>query len=153
VTTTRLAQILQHEITEDDARKIRAFLDTEFPEKDAPAPTAPHITRSLFGTTPEADCRLCGAHTSGAGIHAHDDVTAWETAHARWCTPETVRVKAAHLRDAAQLIADHADEAPNDGTDWDDPAITAAVDHLRAHLTDTAHRLETAADTAEETTR
>jgi hypothetical protein len=116
-------------------------------------PTAPHITRRQFGTTPEADCALCGAHTSGAGIHAHDDVDAWETAHAADCTPAIVRQKAAHFRQAAELVWEYAEAGPSDGTDWDDPAITAAVDRLRAHLTDTAQRLETAADNAEETTR
>lgn len=114
--------------------------------------TAPHITRSQFGTTPEAHCTLCGAHTSGAGIWAHDIVQAWVTAHAADCTPATVRQRAAHYRDAAQLLADHVDEAPSDGTDWDDPAIAAAVDRLRAHLQQAAQRLETAAHTAEPAT-
>lgn len=111
--------------------------------------TAPHITRTQFGTTPEAHCALCGGHTSGAGIWAHDVVQVWVTEHANECTPESVRQKAAHLRDAANLIADHAEADPDDGTDWDHPAIRAAVVTLRLRLQDTANSLENAAHTAQ----
>lgn len=110
---------------------------------------APYITRTLFGTTPEADCTLCDGHISGAGIWAHDIVQDWVDDHAAECTPESVRVKARHLWDAANLLADHADADPDDGTDWEDPAIRAAVVALRLRLQGTANRLAAAARDAQ----
>lgn len=112
-------------------------------------PDIPHITRTVFGTTPEADCALCGAHTSGAGIWAAADVDYWVTGHAADCTPASVRQRADHYRDAAELLWVHADADPDDGTDWDQPVVLAAAGSLRAHLYDTAQRLEQAAHDAE----
>lgn len=112
--------------------------------------TASHITRSTgYGGTSEADCTLCGAHASSHGMWADDDIQAWIDDHATQCTPDTVRVKAAHLREAARLLADYIDTDPADGTDWDHPVVLAAAGSLRAHLYDTAQRLETAAHDAE----
>lgn len=142
------------EVPVSDAVDLAAAIRTASRHADGedttPPATAPHITRTVgYGGTADADCRLCGAHASCTGLWAAQDADAWTQAHARWCTPETVRVKATHLRDAAELLWEYAEADPSDGTDWDDPVVTAAVDRLRAHLQQAAQRLEAAAHTAE----
>lgn len=111
-----------------------------------PPTTTDHITRETTQLGPRATCRLCGHYGTGTGLWANDDITNWITAHTEHCTPDTVQLRAAGMRDAIHLIRDLA--AAGDPALWDhgdgQRAHDAIVDRLQARALELETNVEMA---------